>query len=128
LAYSALESLVPPPPHAATTTPSSAKARSRRTRGEEYATRMNDHPIRLVVTDDLRRSRLTVFFRLLLAIPHFLWIALWGVAAVLALIVNWFATLFAGRSPDGLHDFLARFVRYATPVNAYAYPVAAPFP
>ena len=28
------------------------------------------HPIRLVVTDDLDRSRLTVFFRLLLAIPH----------------------------------------------------------
>ena len=29
-----------------------------------------DHPIRLIVTDDLKRSRLTVFFRLLLAIPH----------------------------------------------------------
>ena len=31
---------------------------------------MDSHPIRLVVTDDLRRSRLTVFFRLLLAIRH----------------------------------------------------------
>ena len=27
------------------------------------------HPIRLAVFDDLKRSRLTVFFRLLLAIP-----------------------------------------------------------
>jgi hypothetical protein len=89
---------------------------------------MNDHPIRLVVTDDLRRSRLTVFFRLLLAIPHFLWLGLWSVVAVLVLIVNWFATLFAGRSPDGLHDFLARFVCYSTHVNAYAYLLADPFP
>ena len=29
-----------------------------------------ERPIRLVVTDDLERSRLTVFFRLFLAIPH----------------------------------------------------------
>ena len=32
--------------------------------------------MRLVVADDLQRSRLTVFFRLLLALPHFVWIAL----------------------------------------------------
>ena len=61
------------------------------------------HPIRLAVTDDLRRSRLTVFFRLLLALPHLIWLALWGIVASLAAIVNWFATLFVGRSPDGLH-------------------------
>ncbi len=36
------------------------------------------HPVRLVVTDDLRRSRLTVFFRWLLAIPHLLWLGLWS--------------------------------------------------
>ena len=29
------------------------------------------HPIRLVVNDDLQRNRLTVFFRLILAIPLF---------------------------------------------------------
>ena len=36
------------------------------------------HPIHLVVTDDLQRSRLTVFFRLLLVIPHFVWLAALG--------------------------------------------------
>ncbi len=35
-------------------------------------------PVGLRVEDDLRRSRLTVFFRLLLTIPHFVWLALWG--------------------------------------------------
>jgi Domain of unknown function (DUF4389) len=86
------------------------------------------HPIRLVVNDDLRRNRLTVFFRLILAIPHIVWAMLWGIVALLALIVNWFATLFAGRSPDGLHNFLATYLRYQTHVYSYALLIADPFP
>lgn len=86
------------------------------------------HPIRLVVTDDLERTRITVFFRLILAIPHFIWVSLWGIAAALAAVVNWFATLIAGRSSDALHGFLARFLRYTTHVRAYALLVADPFP
>src|SRR5215210_9508395 len=88
----------------------------------------SQHPIRLIVNDDLQRNRLTVFFRLILAIPHFLWLSLWGVIAVLAMIVNWFATLFAGRSPQGLHTFLATFLRYFTHVRAYVQLIADPFP
>jgi hypothetical protein len=42
--------------------------------------------------------------------------------------VNWFATLFAGRSPQGLHTFLATFLRYATHVRAYLLLIADPFP
>jgi hypothetical protein len=86
------------------------------------------HPIRLVVNDDLQRNRLTVFFRLILAIPLLLWAVLWAVIAVLAYIVNWFATLFMGRSPDGLHNFLATFLRYTTHVRAYTLLVADPYP
>jgi hypothetical protein len=86
------------------------------------------HPIRLIVNDDLERNRLTVFFRLILAIPHLLWLTLWGVIAFLAWIVNWFATLIMGRSPDGLHVFLATYLRYATHVRAYLLLVADPFP
>jgi hypothetical protein len=86
------------------------------------------HPIRLVVNDDLQRNRLTVFFRLILAIPHLLWLTLWGVIAVLAYIVDWFATLFMGRSPEGLHNFLATYLRYQTHVRAYMLLVADPFP
>src|SRR5437763_14970789 len=86
------------------------------------------HPIRLVVNDDLQRNRLTVFFRLILFIPHFVWLTLWSVIAVLAYIVNWFATLFLGRSPEGLHNLLTTFLRYATHVRAYLLRVADPFP
>lgn len=89
---------------------------------------MSGYPIRFVVTDDLRRTRLTVFFRFLLAIPHFIWISLWGIVAFVVAIVNWFATLFAGQSPAGLHEFLARFLRYSTHVYAYAFLLADPYP
>src|SRR5947208_3615465 len=86
------------------------------------------HPIRLIVNDALQRTRLTVFFRLILAIPLLLWALLWAVIALLAYIVNWFATLFMGRSPEGLHNFLTTFLRYATHVRAYLLLVADPFP
>jgi Domain of unknown function (DUF4389) len=85
-------------------------------------------PIRMRVEDDLRRSRLTVFFRLLLAIPHFIWLTLWGIAAYVAAIVNWLVTLIAGKSPNALHRFLAAFVRYQAHVYAYLFLIANPFP
>ena len=86
------------------------------------------HPIRLVVTDDLQRNRLTSFFRLILAIPHIVWLALWSIVALLAAIANWFATLVNGKSPEGLHSFLATFLRYQTHVYAYLLLIADPFP
>jgi hypothetical protein len=50
------------------------------------------------------------------------------VIAALAYIVDWFATLFMGRSPEGLHNFLATYLRYQTHVRAYMLLVADPFP
>lgn len=89
---------------------------------------MNDRPVKLIVSDDLQRSQLTVFFRLILVIPHLIWLAIWGIAAWVVTIVNWFATLIQGQSPQGLHDFLAGYVRYAIHVYAYLTLAAEPFP
>jgi hypothetical protein len=86
------------------------------------------HPIGLIVTDDLHRSRLTVFFRFLLAIPQFIWLVLWGIAAEIVLVIAWFAALFMGRLPDGLHNFLAAFLRFYTHVNAYVLLLSNPWP
>jgi hypothetical protein len=86
------------------------------------------HPIRLAIADDLGRSRLTVFFRLLLAIPHLVWFLLWSVAAVVAAIVNWFATLITGRPPLALHRFLGAYLRYSTHVFGYLFLAANPYP
>lgn len=86
------------------------------------------HPVRMRVEDDLRRSRLTTFFRLLLAFPHLFWLTAWGVVAAVAAIVNWFAALIVGRSPRVLHRFLAAYIRYTSQVYAFLFLVAGPFP
>ena len=87
-----------------------------------------EHPVKLIVEDDLRRWRLTVFFRLILAVPHFIWIFLWTVVTVVAAVVNWVATLVVGKPPDGLHRFMCSYVRYLTHVNAYVGLVGNPYP
>ena len=87
-----------------------------------------EHPVKLVVEDDLRRTRLTVFFRLILAIPLFIWLFLWSIAAFFAAIANWVATLASGQPPEGLHRFLCKYVRFSAHVNAYIWLVANPYP
>jgi len=85
-------------------------------------------PVRMENGDDLRRSRLTVFFRLPLAVPHLVWLSLWGVLALLAAIASWFATLATGTSPESLHRFLAAYLRYQLHVYAFLNLVGNPFP
>jgi len=89
---------------------------------------VDHHPVRLLVQDDLRRSRATVFFRLLLAIPHYVWVVLFTIGAFVAVVIGWFAALATGRLPQGLHGFLARYVRYTTHLGAYLFLVANPYP
>ena len=86
------------------------------------------HPVTLIVGDDLRRSRVTVFFRYLLTIPHFVWLWLWTIAVYVVALVNWFLTLAMGRPPRLFHRFIAAFLRYQLHVTAYLVLAANPFP
>jgi hypothetical protein len=86
------------------------------------------HPIGLIVTDDLKRSRLTVFFRLLLVIPPAIWLYIYTLVVGIVIVIAWFAALFTGRVPDGLHSFIAGYLRYSTRVNAYVLLLANPWP
>src|SRR3954471_4191515 len=86
-------------------------------------------PVRAVVRDpDLQRSRLTVFFRLLLAIPHLIWLGIFGFGVAILAVVNWFVVLFKRESPTNLHRVLAQYVNYATHVYAYVSIAANRFP
>ena len=89
---------------------------------------MSQHQVRLVVRDDLGRSRLTVALRLILAIPLSLWLAGWSILALPASLVNWPATLLLGRSPGALHRFLAAYVKFTTHYYAYLRLAANPYP
>ena len=90
---------------------------------------MNERAVRLTVLDpSLERNRWTVGFRLILAIPHFLWLAGWFSLATLVAIANWIATLISGAPSPMLHRFLAAYVRYAAHVAAYLTLAADPYP
>jgi Domain of unknown function (DUF4389) len=86
------------------------------------------HPVRLVISDDLRRRRLTAAFRLLLALPQLVWASLYGTAAFVLAFVVWLAVLFERRAPTSLHAFLAGYVRYTVHLTAYLSFAADPYP
>jgi 2-(1,2-epoxy-1,2-dihydrophenyl)acetyl-CoA isomerase len=86
------------------------------------------HPITVVNNDDRRRWRLTTFLRLPLALPHLYLLEYWGFIAITVAIVNWFIALAKGRTPDAVHTWLERYVRYAMHVGAYMLVLADPYP
>jgi hypothetical protein len=57
----------------------------------------------------------------LLAIPHYVVLFFLWVAAVVAVIVAWFAILFTGRYPRGLFDFVEGVLRWHNRVMGYAF-------
>jgi Domain of unknown function (DUF4389) len=75
-----------------------------------------------------KRSRLTTFFRLLLAIPHFIAVFFYFLAAEVVVIIAWFALLFTGRYPQGMYHFVAGALRYQTRVYGYAGLLADQYP
>lgn len=89
---------------------------------------MNDRPVRLVLDDDRRRSRLTVFFRWFLAIPHIFWVNIWAFGVFFSALTQWFVIVVRGRPAAPLTDFHVSFVRYTTHVGAYVALAANPFP
>lgn len=86
------------------------------------------HPVTLRNDDDRRRWRLTAALRIALALPHLYLVEYWGLVAIVVAIANWFIALARGRTPDAVHDWFARYVRYTVHVNAYVYLLADPYP
>jgi hypothetical protein len=56
----------------------------------------------------------------LLAVPHWIILFFLDIAALVVVIVVWFAILFTGRYPRGLFDFVEGVIRWHNRVLAYA--------
>ncbi len=56
-----------------------------------------------------------------LAIPHYIVLFFMLIAAVVCVIIAWFAILFTGRLPRGLFDFIVGVGRWILRVHAYAF-------
>lgn len=57
----------------------------------------------------------------LLAIPHYVVLFFLAIAALVVVVIAWFAILFTGHYPRGLFDFVVGVGRWALRVNAYAF-------
>lgn len=68
---------------------------------------------------DEPRDRLSVAFRIVLAIPHLLAVWVLGIAWFFATVLAWFSILLTGRHPEGLHAFGVGVLRWSTRVEAY---------
>ncbi len=56
----------------------------------------------------------------LLAIPHYVVLVFLDVAAVVTVIIAWFAILFTGRYPRGMFEFVVAVIRWHNRVIGYA--------
>jgi hypothetical protein len=56
-----------------------------------------------------------------LAIPHYIVLIFLGLAAIVCVIIAWFAILFTGRYPRELFDFVVGVMRWGNRVSAYAF-------
>jgi hypothetical protein len=76
-----------------------------------------DYPYPDVRSDLNRWLPLVKWF---LAIPHYVVLAVLSIAAVMAVIVAWFAILFTGRYPRELFHFVEGVMRWHNRVIGYA--------
>lgn len=79
-----------------------------------------DPRVRATIRPELEnRNRLTVAFRIILAIPQLIVLALLAIAAWFAYIVAFFAVLFTGRWPEGIRAFVINVMRWGLRVQVY---------
>lgn len=78
------------------------------------------HPVVFDVEYPESHSRLLIFVKILLAIPHFIVVYLLTIPLGILTILAWFAILFTGRYPKAFFDFNVGVMRWMANVGSYA--------
>ena len=89
---------------------------------------MSTYPVVYEQTPAIKRSRLTVFFRIIMVIPHYVVSVFYGIAAWIGVVLAWVAIVVTGRYPEGLYNFAAGYLRFTMRLTAYTYLVTDEFP
>ncbi len=87
-----------------------------------------DDPAWVQIMPATSYNRLAVFFRLILAIPLFLYGFVLALAEYVVLVIAFFGVLFTGRWPEGMHNFVMKVSFWWVRVNAWYSLLADPYP
>jgi 2-(1,2-epoxy-1,2-dihydrophenyl)acetyl-CoA isomerase len=77
------------------------------------------YPVDLDVAPPERQSRWTTGFRIVLALPAYVFAYVLVVVLEIVAIIGWFAALALGRMPRGMRDLMAYCLRYQAQTYAY---------
>jgi hypothetical protein len=87
-----------------------------------------EYPVRVEIEYPEKLSRLLIFVKWLLAIPHFIILALLAIVGFAVYVIAWFAILFTGRFPRSMFDFLVGIGRWDLRVYAYIWLMRDEYP
>jgi hypothetical protein len=87
-----------------------------------------DYPVQLEIQYPARLSRLLIFVKSLMVLPHYVALLVLGIGAWIAWVISWFAVLFTGRYPEGLFNFMVGVMRWGVRVVAYQFLLTDQYP
>jgi Domain of unknown function (DUF4389) len=71
--------------------------------------------------DARQLNRWLPLIKWLLAIPHYIVLFFLTIAAIIAVILAWFAILFTGRYPRSIFDFVVGVIRWSNRITGYSF-------
>jgi hypothetical protein len=91
---------------------------------DEYPSTDEEQAVHLVLPypdAQLQLNRWLPLVKWLLAIPHYIVLAVLSLAVIVCVVIAWFAILFTSRFPPALFDFVVGVMRWSLRVTAYAF-------
>jgi len=77
------------------------------------------YPARLTVSDDNKIANWRALVHVIMAIPHMIVMYLVGIVAQIVGMIGWFAVMFTGTMPEGMHNILAMYLRYTNRLTGF---------
>jgi len=84
--------------------------------------------VQVAVAGAARQRRVTVAFRLILAIPHLFVLYFLAIAAGVVVFIGWWGALFLGRLPDFAANYLSGYMRWYARVYGYVFLLTDVYP
>jgi hypothetical protein len=86
------------------------------------------YPVRLDIEYPDRLSRLLIFVKWLLAIPHYFALFFLAIGAYVVWTISFFAVLITGTYPEGMFNYMVGVMRWAARVQAYLFLMTDAYP